>query len=256
VGDVNQVGPALSNRRVENVVVVDDGSTVVIGGLVSDDYSDDITKVPWMGDIPVLGWLFKTQSTRLTKRNLLVFLTPHIIRSPEDLEKASIGKREEFRRRSQEALGELEKDRPEIPLAEPIGLLADVGAREENPAGAAVQALERRYPLERMREIEQEETRAREEARRAVQSAGPAPRYVLLAGTFLDSGEARTTLTQLVDAGYDGSLTASGDGGRIRYELRIGPYRDLAEAERTAETLRRGYDLTPQIVIEREGAAP
>jgi general secretion pathway protein D len=257
VGDVNQVGPALSNRRVENVVVAKDGSTVVIGGLVSDDFSDRVDQIPWFGDIPVLGWLFKTQDTRLQKRNLLVFLTPHIIRSPEDLEKASIGKREEFRRRSEQALGEVGEARDPVPLERPIGILAEAeSSRDSNPAARAVAAIERRYPLERMREIEQNEAREIEERRSAAQRAGPKPSYVLLAGPFSDAGRARAALTELVDAGYDGTLVASGAQGRVAYELRIGPYRELAEAERAVETLRRAYDLSPQLVMERSDGSP
>ena len=62
-------------------MVVADGETVVIGGILTDDYTDNVTKVPFLGDIPVLGWAFKTTSRSLTKKNLLVFLTPHIVRS-------------------------------------------------------------------------------------------------------------------------------------------------------------------------------
>jgi general secretion pathway protein D len=81
VGDPNQVGPALSNRRVENSVVVKDGETVVIGGLISDDYNDTITKVPWLGDIPVLGWL-QEHDDPAHQAQLLVFLTPRVIARP------------------------------------------------------------------------------------------------------------------------------------------------------------------------------
>src|SRR5512134_2192168 len=84
------------SRRVENTVVVKDGETVVVGGLIGDTYDDSITKVPWLGDIPVLGWAFKTETKTLRKTNLLVFLTPHIVRDPLDLERETIRKREEF----------------------------------------------------------------------------------------------------------------------------------------------------------------
>ncbi len=257
VGDVNQVGPALSNRRVENVVVAKDGSTVVIGGLISDDYNDNENKVPWLGDIPVLGWLFKNTSTSLAKRNLLVFLTPHIIRSPDDLEKASIGKREEFRKRSERALRKSSEAREEVPLDEPIGILGEVGALDgEGPAASAVEILEKRYPLERMRDIEREQAQSREAAAAAAQRRGPAARYVVQAGSYADAGAARATLTELVDAGFDGTLVSTGDTGRIRYELRVGPYGNVEQAERAAETLQRAYDLPSQIVIEREEARP
>jgi general secretion pathway protein D len=255
VGDVNQVGPALSNRRIENVVVARDGSTVVIGGLVSDDYSDNVSKIPFLGDVPVLGWLFKTTSNNLAKRNLLVFLTPHIIRSPQDMEKASIGKREEFRKRSEQALGETPEEREEVVLDKPVGILGEVGAVEgEGPAASAIDVLDRRYPLERMREIERSQTQAREAARAAEAQRGRGARYVVLAGSFADPNAARGTLLELVDAGYDGTLVSSGPAGRVRYELRVGPYVEVEEAERTAATLQRAYGLSSQIVLEREGS--
>jgi general secretion pathway protein D len=255
VGDVNQVGPALSNRRIENVVVARDGSTVVIGGLVSDDYSDNLSKTPWLGDIPVLGWLFKTSSTELRKRNLLVFLTPHIVRSPADMEKASIGKREEFRKRSERALRNVPEEREEVFLDNPVGILGEVGFDEaEGPAASAIEVIERRYPLQRMREIEREQMRARESARAAEASRARGARYVVLAGSYADPNAARGTLLELVDAGFDGTLVSSGPAGRVRYELRLGPYTEVDQAERAATTLQRAYGLSSQIVLEREGA--
>jgi general secretion pathway protein D len=256
VGDVNAVGPALSNRRVENTVVAQDGATIVIGGLISDDYENNATKVPWLADIPFLGWLFKTTQKNLVKNNLLVFLTPHIIRSPADLEKASIGKREEFRRRSEEALGKTVEEPAQPPLERPIGLLANAGGKDQSPAGSALAAIAKLDPLERMREIEREQAQARAKEKQAERQAGPAPRYVLLAATYSDSSVASATLTTLVDAGYDGRLVSSGSAGHVRYELRIGPYKDLQDAERTAETLRHSYDLSPKVLVQTPEAHP
>lgn len=255
VGDVNQVGPALSNRRVENVVVAKDGSTVVIGGLVSDDYSDNVSKIPFLGDVPVLGWLFKSTSNNLAKRNLLVFLTPHIIRSPEDLEKASIGKREEFRRRSEQALRQTPEEREEIVLDHPVGILGEVGSvQDEGPAASTIEVLERRYPLERMREIERGQMRHREAVQQEAASLARGSRYVVLAGSYADPNAARGTLMELVDAGFDGTLVSSGQDGRVRYELRLGPYTDVDQAERAAATIQRAYGLSSQIVLERQAA--
>lgn len=254
VGDPNQVGPALSNRRVENVVVAADGSTVVIGGLIRDNFSDTSNKVPWLGDIPVLGWLFKNQSTELRKTNLMVFITPHIIRSPAQLEKASIGKREEFRKRSERALGRVIEERDEVPLDRPIGILGELGeVHEQGPASATIEVLERRYPLERMREIERDQARSREAARAAEAERSRGARYVVLAGSYADPNAARGTLLELVDAGFDGTLVSSGPAGQVRYELRLGPYTEVEQAERAAGTVQRAYGLPSRIVLEREG---
>ena len=65
-------------------MVVDDGNTVVLGGLIEDSLSDNTQAVPLLGRIPLLGWLFKSNEKRKTKTNLMVFLRPIIVRSADD----------------------------------------------------------------------------------------------------------------------------------------------------------------------------
>jgi len=74
--------PTISTRTASTVVLIKSGNTLLIGGLIRDDVSDQYTKVPVMGDIPGLGTLFRSKSLSKMKRNLLVFLTPQLI-SPE-----------------------------------------------------------------------------------------------------------------------------------------------------------------------------
>jgi len=76
--------PTTLKRTAKTTVVVKDNETVVIGGLVGDSTENDTYKVPLLGDIPLLGWLFKTHSTSREKTNLYVFLTPHIVRTQKD----------------------------------------------------------------------------------------------------------------------------------------------------------------------------
>jgi general secretion pathway protein D len=76
--------PTTLKRTAKTTVVVRDNETVVIGGLVGDSTENDTYKVPLLGDIPLLGWLFKTHSTSREKTNLYVFLTPHIVRTQKD----------------------------------------------------------------------------------------------------------------------------------------------------------------------------
>src|SRR5690606_22450272 len=66
---------------------VKDQSTVVIGGLIRDVENDTIEKVPFLGDIPLIGLLFRNTSTLTTKQNLVLMLTPYIIESEDDLTK-------------------------------------------------------------------------------------------------------------------------------------------------------------------------
>jgi general secretion pathway protein D len=72
-------GIITSKRSLETNVLVDNGQVVVIGGLIEDGYSDGVDKVPVLGDIPILGNLFKTQSRKRTKTNLMIFLRPVIV---------------------------------------------------------------------------------------------------------------------------------------------------------------------------------
>src|SRR4029077_4638086 len=71
------------DRTAQTTVIVGDADTVVLGGLIRDNSNETTNKVPILGDIPLLGWLFKSKSTQSLKSNLLIFMTPHIIRQYE-----------------------------------------------------------------------------------------------------------------------------------------------------------------------------
>ena len=73
-----------NKRSIDTTVIVDDGHTVVLGGLVEDNVSETTQAVPFLGRIPLLGWLFKYRTQKKTKTNLMVFLRPVIVRSPQD----------------------------------------------------------------------------------------------------------------------------------------------------------------------------
>lgn len=79
--------PVTQKRTIETTVLVQDNHTVVIGGLIDDNRNDNETKVPGLGDIPLLGWLFKTQNKASQKTNLYVFLTPRVIKNPAEADK-------------------------------------------------------------------------------------------------------------------------------------------------------------------------
>lgn len=85
VGDVNQVGPTLTKRQIQNTVLAQSQRTVVLGGLIGTNSQTTVSKVPLLGDIPGLGWFFKHRSVTDQKTNLLIFITPTIINNPKDL---------------------------------------------------------------------------------------------------------------------------------------------------------------------------
>jgi general secretion pathway protein D len=73
-------GPVTNKRSIESNVLVDDGAIIVLGGLLQDEYAGNGQKVPGLGDIPGLGWLFKSESRNRRKTNLMVFLRPVVVR--------------------------------------------------------------------------------------------------------------------------------------------------------------------------------
>ncbi len=76
--------PTTLKRTIENTVIVKDKNTVVIGGLIDDSFSKTEYKVPCLGDIPLLNFLFKSTSRAADKTNLFIFITPHVIENPAE----------------------------------------------------------------------------------------------------------------------------------------------------------------------------
>ncbi len=95
--NANDVGPTTTVRSASTTITVKDGQTVVIGGLISDSITADSNKVPFIGDVPVIGNLFKKTDHHKTKTNLLIFLTPHIIKNEVDAAQVSTTERDHFR---------------------------------------------------------------------------------------------------------------------------------------------------------------
>jgi type II secretory pathway component GspD/PulD (secretin) len=80
----NLESPVITIRTAETTVTVHDGQTIVIGGLISDRHERRDRKVPFLGDIPLVGVLFRSATDETMKTELLIVLTPHVIESPTD----------------------------------------------------------------------------------------------------------------------------------------------------------------------------
>jgi general secretion pathway protein D len=76
----NANGPTTSKRSIESNVLVEDGSIIVLGGLLEDSYSQAEDKVPLLGDVPIVGNLFRSENRSRKKTNLMVFLRPVVVR--------------------------------------------------------------------------------------------------------------------------------------------------------------------------------
>ena len=81
------VGPTWTKRSTKTTVLVKSGDTVIISGIIQDNYTKNVSKIPLLGDIPLLGALFRFTSEQKKKTNLLIMLTPHVIQEPGALAK-------------------------------------------------------------------------------------------------------------------------------------------------------------------------
>jgi type IV pilus assembly protein PilQ len=78
--------PSIDTRSITTQVLVNDGQTVVLGGIMETEERDTENKVPWLGDIPGLGYLFKTSGKSNQRDELLIFVTPKILREGSNIE--------------------------------------------------------------------------------------------------------------------------------------------------------------------------
>jgi general secretion pathway protein D len=106
--------PTTLKRTIETTVIVKDKGTVVIGGLIDDSTTKTTYKVPCLGDIPLLGWLFRTNSNAMDRTNLFVFLTPRVVANPAEAEAIYEAKREQIEQAKKAQTGKTDaKERQE-----------------------------------------------------------------------------------------------------------------------------------------------
>ena len=221
-----------------------------MGGLISDRWRDDVFKVPFLGDIPGLGWAFKTNTKELRKINLLVFLTPRIIRSADEMELETIRKRMDF----EDDLGETYQTDPdqEQAITKTDGII-DKGI---NPAYDALRAHSGRYSPRRREVLEAQFQKQERLAEKLANSGGNRSAYGLRVNLFDNEDTAAAALMELLDAGYESSLVSHSAGGKLVYELRTGPYDELKAAQDAAEVLTEVYQFTPVVTVIDAPAKP
>jgi general secretion pathway protein D len=106
-------GPSTTKRSIENTVVVDDGAILVLGGLIEDRFVTTKSKVPLLGDLPLLGGLFRSESRERRRTNLMVFLRPVVLRDAASSNSLSLDRYDQIR-------GEQKAAQPERSYVMPI----------------------------------------------------------------------------------------------------------------------------------------
>jgi len=105
--------PTTLKRTIDTTVVVEDKNTIVIGGLIDTTSSETITKVPWLGDIPILGALFRSKSISSEKTNMFVFLTPHVLNEPNEAKELLKAKKDHIKSVTPGTIKLYKEDNPE-----------------------------------------------------------------------------------------------------------------------------------------------
>ncbi len=108
------IGPTTNKRSANTSIIVKDRQTVVVGGLIRDNITKGEKKVPFLGDIPILGWLFKVQTKRTEKTNLLIFLTPYIVKESTETAQIRENKSQEMKDFMEKEKGEQRQKREEL----------------------------------------------------------------------------------------------------------------------------------------------
>ncbi len=110
--NANDVGITTSKRSAETVVTVKNRSTIVIGGLIQNNSSVSESKIPFLGDLPLIGWLFRYSNKTKDKTDLMIFLTPYIVKSQTDIAQINEMKEEQARKFEKQTFGYQIKNSP------------------------------------------------------------------------------------------------------------------------------------------------
>ncbi|MBK6863140.1 MAG: type II secretion system secretin GspD [Ideonella sp.] len=126
-------GLTTDKSAIETTVVVDDGQIMVLGGLLKDEYGGGVSQVPFLGDLPVVGPLFRTDSRTRTKSNLMVFLRPMVLRTQDDANALTLD-RYDLIRAQQATVGQ-----PRQSIVMPINEAPVVPSMQQLPPGSPLQ---------------------------------------------------------------------------------------------------------------------
>jgi len=111
--NASTVGPTTTKRSAKTSVLVKSGDTVVLGGMMQETFTNTVSQIPLLGDIPLLGNLFRFKSVSRKKTNMLIMLTPRIIREPEEMRESSDERRRKMTESFDRQIKEVEKTFPD-----------------------------------------------------------------------------------------------------------------------------------------------
>jgi general secretion pathway protein D len=247
--EASELGPTTTKRTLENTVYVKDGQAVMIGGIIEDQQTENVTKVPFLGDIPILGWAFKSTTDTILKNNLVVVLTPHVVRDPEDLKRLTLERREQFRSTAAEGLEFTEEEREAREKALQAGLELPL---DPNPVRRQLEKLERHNPVEALPQLREEHEQREQERLEelAREKQGEAGSYAVQVAQFHTAAGAVELLERLLEEGYDGTVLTRRERDEVIHFVELGPYVTEEQALHVAREVRATSGFATRVVIE------
>lgn len=217
--------PTTLKRTVETTVMVRDNSTVVIGGLIDDNFSQTEYKVPCLGDIPGLGWLFKSRAKGNEKSNLFIFITPRVIQNPEEA-KTILGSKKNKMDQMREMQIKLYQGGTDTSVMPPV----QSDATDTTPGAPMKDKGEN--GTGRNDDVMQITPTAAESF--GSHSAGG---YLLQVQSFTDQKTADQSVARLKQMGHQAHIAETDVDGKIWYRVQIGGYPDRTAAQMARDTL-------------------
>jgi general secretion pathway protein D len=242
----NANGPSTSKRSIESNVVVDDGSIIVIGGLLEDSYQQGQDKVPVMGDLPVVGNLFRSETRSRNKTNLMVFLRPIVVRDNATSDALMMDRYEAIRalqQATQPAASTVMKSvsgapiLPSLPERAP-SVASPMPVQPAAPVPVPMQQLTPVAPPPPTPGTAPQSSAPVEQSSPTAQAQVPAPLYYVNVGVFGKDAESRSAMTKLRSTALPLSIQAVDTNRGTLTRVRVGPYNTEDAANAAAATVR------------------
>lgn len=243
----NATGPTTSKRAVESNVVVDDGSIIVIGGLLEDTYSQGEDKVPVMGDLPLVGNLFKSENRSRRKTNLMIFLRPIVVRDNATSDALVVDRYEAIR-----ALQQATQPAPSTVMNSVSGapilpalpdrapsVASPMPVQPAAPAPVPLQQLTPVAPPQPAPGTAPQSSAPAEQNAPAAQAQVPAPLYYVNVGMFGKDAESHSAMAKLRSSALPLSIQAIDTNRGTLTRVRVGPYKSEDAANAAAATVRK-----------------
>jgi cell division septation protein DedD len=288
--------PAFDIRQAETTAVVQNGDTLVIGGIITDNRSNERSGIPYLMDVPVIGRFFGTTSDTIRRTELIMLITPNVIRNrqegaavSEEFKSKVLGLRSELERLKKERERELEKLRkvpPELPKPEPPPVPGVEAPQSESsnrparpPAGSAPMA-----PGPRSSDADRQiqplapsaggentpmatgpnlsaahlaKAKSEEAADKADSKRGQI--WVVQVASFTKEADARLFAGKLKAKGFNPKIVSAAVDGKPRFRVEIGPLESHGDAETVQKELVTIHKIDQAIVLTRwinAGAGP